>query len=90
MRMDLNADVGESFGAWELGQDESLIPLVSSVNVACGFHAGDPRTIERTVARGRRPGEPAGTAGRAAPTRDLTADESAGAKERLLEQDEPG
>jgi UPF0271 protein len=47
--IDLNADVGESFGAWQLGEDERLIPLVSSVNVACGFHAGDPLTIERTV-----------------------------------------
>ena len=48
-RIDLNADVGESFGAWRLGEDEDLIPLVSSVNVACGFHAGDPLTMERTV-----------------------------------------
>lgn len=50
LTIDLNADVGESFGVWPLGQDELLIPLVSSVNIACGFHAGDPRTIERTVA----------------------------------------
>lgn len=49
MRIDLNADVGEGFGAWPMGQDEALIPLVSSVNVACGFHAGDPRTMERTI-----------------------------------------
>ena len=49
MRIDLNADVGESFGSWRLGEDDSLIPLVSSVNVACGFHAGDPLTIERTI-----------------------------------------
>jgi UPF0271 protein len=47
--IDLNADVGESFGPWPMGEDERLIPLVSSVNVACGFHAGDPATIERTV-----------------------------------------
>jgi UPF0271 protein len=51
VRIDLNADVGESFGAWPLGDDARLIPLVTSVNVACGFHAGDPVTIERTVAR---------------------------------------
>ena len=51
MRIDLNADVGESFGPWPLGDDARLIPLVTSVNVACGFHAGDPLTIERTVAR---------------------------------------
>ncbi len=51
MRIDLNADVGESYGQWQLGDDARLIPLVSSVNVACGFHAGDPLTIERTIAR---------------------------------------
>jgi UPF0271 protein len=50
VRIDLNADVGESFGTWTLGEDATLIPLVSSVNIACGFHAGDPTTIERTVA----------------------------------------
>lgn len=47
--IDLNADVGESLGPWRMGEDEALIPLVSSVNVACGLHAGDPLTIERTV-----------------------------------------
>ena len=50
MRIDLNADVGESYGPWSMGEDDALIPLVTSVNIACGFHAGDPRTIERTVA----------------------------------------
>ncbi len=50
MRIDLNADVGESLGPWPMGNDAALIPLVTSVNIACGFHAGDPRTIERTVA----------------------------------------
>ena len=49
MHIDLNADVGESLGPWPMGEDERLIPLVTSVNVACGFHAGDPSTIERTV-----------------------------------------
>ncbi|MEZ0240650.1 MAG: 5-oxoprolinase subunit PxpA, partial [Chloroflexota bacterium] len=48
-RIDLNADVGESLGPWPMGNDEQLIPLVSSVNIACGFHAGDPVTMERTV-----------------------------------------
>jgi UPF0271 protein len=48
-RIDLNADVGESFGPWPMGDDERLIPLVSSVNIACGAHAGDPSTIARTV-----------------------------------------
>jgi UPF0271 protein len=47
--IDLNADVGEAFGPWPMGQDAELIPLVSSVNIACGFHAGDPETMERTV-----------------------------------------
>jgi UPF0271 protein len=48
-QIDLNADVGESFGSWQKGDDERLIPLVSSVNIACGAHAGDPATIARTV-----------------------------------------
>ena len=49
MRVDLNADVGEGVGPWPMGDDERLIPLVTSVNVACGAHAGDPLTIDRTV-----------------------------------------
>jgi UPF0271 protein len=49
VRIDLNADVGESLGRWSIGEDEALIPLVSSVNVAAGFHAGDPVVMERTV-----------------------------------------
>lgn len=56
MRIDLNADVGEGFGAWALGEDEGLIPQVSSVNVAAGMHAGDPVVIERTVALAVRHG----------------------------------
>ncbi len=47
--IDLNCDVGESYGAWRMGRDEELIPLVTSANVACGFHAGDPVVIRRTV-----------------------------------------
>ncbi|MEJ5913844.1 5-oxoprolinase subunit PxpA, partial [Pseudokineococcus sp. 1T1Z-3] len=46
--VDLNADVGESFGRWVLGDDAALLPLVSSANVACGFHAGDPLTLRRS------------------------------------------
>lgn len=46
--IDLNADLGESFGAWRMGDDDALLPLVSSANVACGFHAGDPLTALRT------------------------------------------
>jgi 5-oxoprolinase (ATP-hydrolysing) subunit A len=56
MRMDLNADVGESLGAWSLGEDEALVPLVTSVSIAAGMHAGDPVTIERTVALAARHG----------------------------------
>ena len=48
-RIDLNADVGESLGPWRMGEDAALVRLVTSVNVACGFHAGDPLTIRRTV-----------------------------------------
>ncbi len=49
-RVDLNSDVGESFGRWELGDDEAVLELVTSANVACGFHAGDPSTVRRTCA----------------------------------------
>jgi UPF0271 protein len=49
--MDLNADAGESFGLWTLGDDETLLSLVTSANVACGFHAGDPSTLRWTTER---------------------------------------
>lgn len=48
--MDLNADLGESFGRWVLGSDERLVEHITSANVACGFHAGDYAVMERTVA----------------------------------------
>ncbi len=48
--IDLNCDLGESFGAWTMGEDEAVLPHVSSANVACGFHAGDPTVMRRTVA----------------------------------------
>jgi UPF0271 protein len=48
--IDLNADLGESFGNWRLGDDEALLELVTSANIACGFHAGDPLTIRRACA----------------------------------------
>jgi UPF0271 protein len=54
-RIDLNADVGEGFGAWRMGDDE-LLQHVTSANVACGFHAGDPSVIDRTVAAAARRG----------------------------------
>ncbi len=52
-QIDLNSDVGESFGNYKLGLDEELIPLISSANIACGFHAGDPTVLRRTVALAR-------------------------------------
>ena len=48
-RFDFNCDMGEGFGAWAMGLDAEVIRFVTSANVACGFHAGDPTTIERTV-----------------------------------------
>lgn len=48
--VDLNSDLGESFGRYQLGQDKEIIALVTSVNVACGFHAGDPDVMAQTVA----------------------------------------
>jgi len=64
--MDLNADLGESFGRWTLGDDERLVAYITSANVACGFHAGDCRVMEATVtlcsaagvAVGAQPGYP--------------------------------
>lgn len=49
MRIDLNADLGEGFGPWTMGDDAALLALVSSANVACGFHAGDPLIMTQTV-----------------------------------------
>jgi 5-oxoprolinase (ATP-hydrolysing) subunit A len=46
--MDLNADLGESFGVWRLGDDDAMLDVVTSANVACGFHAGDATTLART------------------------------------------
>ncbi len=56
MSIDLNCDMGESFGAYEIGADEAMMPLISSANVACGFHAGDPVVADRTVAMAVRHG----------------------------------
>lgn len=49
MFIDLNSDLGESFGAWTMGNDDHILPIVSSANIACGFHAGDPLGILKTV-----------------------------------------
>lgn len=54
--IDLNADLGESFGSFTVGQDDLVIPLLTSANVACGFHAGDPRVMDRTVRACKRAG----------------------------------
>ena len=49
MKIDINSDMGEGFGAYRIGDDEALMGIVSSANVACGSHAGDPVTMDRTV-----------------------------------------
>jgi UPF0271 protein len=54
--VDLNSDVGESFGRWQLGDDDAVLAVVTSANVACGFHAGDPRTLRRTCETAAREG----------------------------------
>ncbi|WP_347160065.1 LamB/YcsF family protein [Pontibacter chitinilyticus] len=48
--LDLNCDLGESFGSYQLGNDDAILPFVTSANIACGFHAGDPAVMRRTVA----------------------------------------
>ena len=49
MQIDLNADLGESFGPWKKGSDEQMLTIVTSANIACGFHAGDPLEMRKTV-----------------------------------------
>ena len=49
MHIDLNADMGESFGSWVKGNDEALLDIISSANIACGFHAGDPDVMAKTI-----------------------------------------
>src|SRR4029453_4186430 len=56
MRIDLKSDVGETFGPWTMGNDVDLMPHVTSANVACGFHAGDPTTLRNTVRLAKRHG----------------------------------
>lgn len=66
LSIDLNCDMGESFGQYQLGNDAAIMPLISSANIACGFHAGDPTVMARTVrcalshgvAMGAHPGLP--------------------------------
>jgi len=56
MRMDINSDLGESLGAWRMGDDDAMLGIVSSANVACGFHAGDPAGILQTLRSAREHG----------------------------------
>lgn len=49
MKIDLNSDLGESFGAYKIGNDENIIPLITSANIACGYHAGDPLVMDKTI-----------------------------------------
>ena len=58
--IDLNADLGEGFGAWRLGDDDALLDVVTSANVACGFHAGDPSLMHRVCDRCAERGVPVG------------------------------
>lgn len=55
-RIQLNCDMGESFGAWQMGDDEHVMPLIDQANLACGFHAGDPLIMQRSVALALRHG----------------------------------
>jgi len=55
-RIDLNSDLGESFGAWTMGDDAAMLEIVTSANVACGFHAGDPAGILKTLHEAARRG----------------------------------
>mgnify|MGYP000847966706 FL=1 len=55
-RIDLNSDLGESFGAWTMGDDAAMLEIVTSANVACGFHAGDPAGILQTLREAVRRG----------------------------------
>ena len=54
--IDLNCDMGESYGRWTLGADEAIMPYITSANIACGFHGGDPHVIRKTVALAQQHG----------------------------------
>ena len=81
-RVDLNCDMGESFGAYRIGADDAVLPHVTSANIACGFHGGDPTVMHETVAAARARGVAIGAhpglpdlAGFGRRTMDVTADE---------------
>jgi UPF0271 protein len=54
MHVDINCDMGESFGAYEIGADDEVLPYVTSANIACGFHGGDPAVMRKTVEGARK------------------------------------
>lgn len=56
MQVDLNSDMGEGFGSWATGGDVALTDIVTSANIACSFHAGDPRIMVTTMRRGAQRG----------------------------------
>jgi UPF0271 protein len=51
MRIDLNCDLGEGYGPWQMGDDAAMMRIITTANIACGFHAGDPETMRRTIER---------------------------------------
>ena len=55
-QVDLNSDLGESFGRYTIGNDEKIIPLITSANVACGYHASDPVVMTQTIQRAKEAG----------------------------------
>ena len=55
-RIDLNSDMGEAFGVWRMGDDAEMLKIVTSANVACGFHAGDPLVMHRTIVHAKAHG----------------------------------
>jgi UPF0271 protein len=59
--IDINCDCGESFGNWSIGADDEIIPLITTANVACGFHGGDPLVMQRTVATAKKNGVAVGS-----------------------------
>ena len=56
IRVDLNCDMGESFGNYKIGMDEDIVQYISSANIACGFHASDPLVMEKTIGLCRQAG----------------------------------
>lgn len=59
-QIDLNSDLGESFGRYTIGNDDKIIPLITSANVACGYHASDPVVMMETIREQKKPGSQLG------------------------------